>query len=661
MKKENDLFYRVCNGVSDYGTYVPANKDLSKVIKDHGTDHYRSIYLYSKEQVEKAKETITVKKNNKTYKRPRGVAGVTDVVTNELVWDFDDKDNLERAKSDAQELIKRLQENNIPDDCINLYFSGNKGFAIHVFTDNEFTPSQFKAVTSSLAHNLPTYDSVVSNPSRLIRIPHTKHQESGLYKTRLSLSELNLTPKEIRELAQEEYEDAKPVKAELSESFLKLADSSEKSEGSTNDLLVSDKPDLTRNPLNLTPMKNALYQGFFPPGQRSNALMILTSTLKAKGMNEEECYSALKATIRQQAARYGQEVFSKEEFYQNIVEQVFSPLWVGGTYSEDNFPEAILQHLEELNVPRFNIDDVDVDLIVDIKKGLQLFTDYAKNIEENTMKFGIPSLDEKLTVQKGHLIGVLAGPGVGKTSLAIEIMNQTSKDKVQSYFGSYDMNSNIVFQKLLRRATRLSDEEIFNAYKNGDSEKIAKFEKILTKHFENVTFCFKVGQTIEDLKKSIKQKEIELGEEIGLVVVDYIELILTKSSDPTQASAEAAQGLREIANSGKVVLVLLQPNKMSSRADEPLLSYNAAKGSSAIAQAVTAMLTCHRPGYDSRDPSNDNYFSVNCVKNRMGALFHADFAWHGPTGIITELEDIQRKELAELRQMKKEQKEGDLI
>jgi hypothetical protein len=84
-----------------------------------------------------------------------------------------------------------------------------------------------------------------------------------------------------------------------------------------------------------------------------------------------------------------------------------------------------------------------------------------------------------------------------------------------------------------------------------------------------------------------------------------------------------------------------------------LLSYNSAKGSSSIAQACTAILTLHRPGYSSRTPETDRYFSIDCVKNRSGKLFSADLFWDGLTGNIRELEEVEADELKELRERKK--------
>lgn len=160
--------------------------------------------------------------------------------------------------------------------------------------------------------------------------------------------------------------------------------------------------------------------------------------------------------------------------------------------------------------------------------------------------------------------------------------------------------------------------------------------------------------------KFIKEADEENRFDNSRVIVDYLELVLTESNDPTAASAEAAQGLREIANEGRVVVGLLQPNKMNSKPNEPILSYNGAKGSSTIAQSGTAILTGHRPGMSSTNNNeDDNFFGINCVKHRNGPLFSLDFAWEGKTQTIRELEDIEREELRDLRKRLAEQAEDE--
>jgi len=222
---------------------------------------------------------------------------------------------------------------------------------------------------------------------------------------------------------------------------------------------------------------------------------------------------------------------------------------------------------------------------------------------------------------------------------------------------SYDMGESTLFQKLVQRETGLPEEAIFQSIMNGEQEKVNQYLGSLEKNYANTTFLFKSGQTIKDIKRSIIQRELMLGRSIPVIVVDYSELILSQFSDPTQASAETIQGLREIANEmNKCVVVLLQPNKVSSKPNEPLLSYSCAKGSSSIAQAVTTMITMHRPGQSSEYPEGDIFMGINVVKSRMASLGCCDFSWHGPTGKIKPLDAVGKINLKALRDAKKAEK-----
>lgn len=423
---ENKLYYRVCEGVTDYGHFEEFKPDTSSFIKNKNKDYYRSIYLYNEDQKKQAEEIIEIKKNGKLIKRPRGVAGIVEVTTPELVWDFDCKENISAAKSDTKVLIGRLQDMGMPLDHIGIYFSGNKGFAVHILTDKFFTPDKFKAITSTLAEGLSTYDSVVSNPSRLIRIPESVHIKSGLYKTRLNVDELDMDDDEIREIASEMY-DTEPLTVVNVSSEIEAIEVEKKE---VENITVFDRVNPNENPLGLSPWKLALLQGFFPPGNRNSALMILTSTLKSKGFDEDSAYSLLKSTIRKQSARYDQEPYSKEEFYNTIINQVYSPLWNGGNYSEDNFPKSLVEYFDKLGIKRADTKDLSSEHINDV---YNVFEDYAQNIDANTIKLGIPGLDKIVRVTTSMLVGMLAAPAAGKC-LGIDtpvMMSDGSVKKVQ--------------------------------------------------------------------------------------------------------------------------------------------------------------------------------------------------------------------------------------
>ena len=639
-------YIRLCKGVQDKGKLIPITENVYAGI-DLSKDYYTSAFLYND-------------KHFKIYKDTGTVAGITDTVTNKLYWDFDSEKDLNQAKQDASALCDRLINTYKFDPSeVSLFFSGRKGFQVEInYKKETFNPSEVKNICLNIGEGLPTLDRQIYNASRILRLPLSKHEKSGLYKIPLdptSLSEIGVT--DIQEEAKnpfavEDLDGAYNLVNNLSQTVLKLKTSAPKIEEKKVTSVAYDisEVDWTVKPKFLTPEKYLLSLGFFESGERSHALMILGSTFKSLGFNETQTYHVLKSTAELQAERTGDDKFPKKEIYANIISQIYAPTWKGGIYSVAN--DDLLQQLSLLVPPAARTeDDSDVHTI---KETGELFTQYAKDIDKNTLKFGISCLDENLHVQVGRLYGIIGPPGVGKTSVGISILNFSSLQKEHSMFFSFDMSKYDTYQKLIQKHTRKDRNALYDLFKSGSREEVGKVMDTVTDNYENVHFVFKTGQSIEEMKQTILSVEKKLGITLRLIVVDYLELVQSKFSDPTQASAEIIQGLREIAiNMNKAVVVFLQPNKMSSTIDEPLLSYNSAKGSSSIAQACTAILTLHRPGYSSRTPETDRYFSIDCVKNRSGKLFSADLFWDGLTGNIRELEEVEADELKELRERKK--------
>lgn len=646
-------YIRVCSGLQDKGKLVPIDTDVYKGL-DLNRDHYTSAFIYNEEQYAKFKATGTV-------------AGIDDTVTDKLYWDFDSEGDLNQARLDAAILCTRLEvDYKIPANSIALYFSGKKGFQVEVmFNEELFTPSEAKNVCLNIGEGLTTLDRQIYNSSRILRLPLSKHQGSGLFKIPLDYEGLSSSSiEDIKEEAKssfplEELLDLFKATDVQSNAIRELKAKAPKIEERKANNIAYDisSVDWAAKPKFLTPEKYLLSLGFFGSGERSHALMILGSTFKAQGFNETQCYHLLKSAAEIQSDRTGDVKFSKSEIYKNIISQIYALHWKGGTYAVAN--DELLQELSLL-VPSYLGRDGDNDNAYTIDESFGKFTEYAENIDKNTVKTGIPALDRKIKMQTGRVYGVLGSPGAGKTTLGIEFINNTSLAGDPCMLLGYDMSCPDTTQKLIQRHTGFSAEKIYQLLKDDRDNTLIKFKKILQDNYKNVTFVFKTGQSLDDIKRSIREREKELGINIRLIVVDYLELIQSKFSDPTQASMESIQGLREIAvGMNKAVVVMLQPSKAGGSIDEPITSGNAAKGSSSIMQAVTAMLTIHRPGCNSRTPTYDKFFGIDCVKNRSGPLFSLDLHWDGATGRVRELQDVERIELKELMDMKKNNKEDE--
>jgi replicative DNA helicase len=218
------------------------------------------------------------------------------------------------------------------------------------------------------------------------------------------------------------------------------------------------------------------------------------------------------------------------------------------------------------------------------------------------------------------------------------------------------MGAPLVFQRLIQKHTGLYSKKIFEMYKQNDKS-LDKIEKDLAKEYSNVSFCFKSGLTVEEIKQNIQDEQEKTGEKIKLVVIDYLECISSGFSDATASGAYITQKLKDLANEMELtVLLLLQPTKVAGDPSDELLSYTKIKGSSVIQQACSVILSMWRPGFSPKAPEDDKFVCFAVLKNRMGSLGHYEFSWNGLTGSITEMDEMEAAELTEIRKRKAAEK-----
>jgi hypothetical protein len=636
-------------GLKGLRKLVPINQDIYDLIGDKlNTDWYQSIFRYSQNHYDHLAKT-------------KSLAGITDVYTNTLVWDLDSHTDINTAKNDAITLCNTLTKTHkIPEDSIQVAFSGRKGFSIIVHTQDKFTVEEFKSINRSLASDLSTNDPVVADPQRIFRVLGTKHNVTGLHKFPLTIEQLNtLSMEEIQTLAQD-INNADPnlvyfKVCKTPDSILALRKVKVEIKPAKESLEL-DEIDFTKKPKGFTNCRFAIMNGVYPAGNRNNSLMALAAACRAQNYPKEIAYNVCKGSIRLQSQRYEQEPFPKDELWKNIIEQVYGETWNGGAFSckkegwLQDFCNTLGKHKCKHNddVPTVKTDDV-----------FNLFQNYAKNYEKNILTTGIKPLDDKIKFLVGTSAGILAPPGVGKTSLSLSMLNHNSKKDTNSIFFSYDMFHSMVYLRLIQKHTGYNQEKIFELFKH-DKREIDRIKAILTEEYKNVNFCFKSGQTPDEIEQTIIDTEEKTGSKVKLVIVDYNELVIAPSSDPTQASAQVAQRLRQIANDRETcVVTLLQPSKIFSNPSDEITSYQGAKGSGAIAQSLTLMLSLSRPGFSPRNPEQDKFFTINCLKNRNGGLFTVDAGWEGLKGSITELGDDERQELEMIRQKKQVEKASE--
>jgi KaiC/GvpD/RAD55 family RecA-like ATPase len=632
-------YKRLAQGFTKY-KLIPVSDDVWDHISNRDTDWYESIFLYSEKAYRQYLETGTV-------------AGIKDVSTPRLVWDFDEEDNVEHARADAKVLCERLLKYGIPQDGIKIAFSGNKGFSIELQTKERFSTGEFKNINLSLAEGLETNDPKIFDPQRLFRVTGTRHNKSALYKFPLTLNQLSEVPiRTIREMAQDMSSIDRPEESivNLPEVILNMRKQEVTKLPTTVDVRAAVDLDFTTKPRGFTNCKYALLNGFFEEGERSDSLMALGATCKSLGFPKDITYGMLKGAARLQAARTDSDEFPKKEIWNNIVEQIYGPHWKGAIYSCKNQPflKSICDSLGPNKCTSNHEGEVGFVSCMDMSSQ---FENYSVNIEKNTVKTGIKRLDEAVSLTIGMPVALLGAPSSGKTSLAIDILNNTSKAGISSAFFSMDMYGPLVYMKQIQKHFGLSQRQIHEIFKN-DKTKAHEIKEFLKKEYERVKFSLRAGHSVQDMRLIVNDYEQKSGDKVKLIVIDYLECIAGPYTDATANTGKIAGELRDFATeTNTCVITLVQPPKSAGDASQPLTSMRQIKGSSMLEQSFRVVLGIYREGFGPNMQEHDRFMTINALKNTMGPLFSLDNYWNGLKGEIRDMTEEEAKELVALRRL----------
>jgi hypothetical protein len=658
LQSGGKMKYKIVSKGYNHRKMIPFTEDVSSHVANPNDAYYESIFTYDES-------------HKKQFEEKKSAAGLTGLTTKKLIFDFDSKEDLEKARKDAVELTARLIQKGLHKDIIAVYHSGSKGFHIELKTNDEFTKPQFDSTIDALAGDLETFDKKVRDENRIFRVALTKHPETGKFKIPLTVDQLTSMPIDAIQAMSEKVDDNWEKWQDLVELYsnnvVQLPDSikqfktlSKKEKKTLDEIPVSlnDTPNLSNKPKHMSSARFVLQEGFFNAGERNEAYMILAATYKSLGYNKELAYNMLKATNRLQARRTGQEPKSTDELWINVIEVVYSPTWRGAIYSEKE------NDLLKKVIAKYNLQTQEEDAsLVSLSDMSGIFKNFAENIDSNTIKLGIPELDENLRITTSMLVCLLAAPSAGKSTVSFGILNTLSKESLKAFFFSLDMGAPLVYQRLIQRHTGDSGDAIFDNYKKSN-ERTREYEKTLASEYKNVKFCFRSGLTVDNIRDSLLKEKEATGELPKLVLVDYLECVDSPFSDPTQAKGYVAKRLKDVANEFNIcVLLLVQPAKVSGDPSMELTSYTQIKGSSVIQEAASVILTLSRPGFDTKNPENDKYATFTVVKNRMGGLGSFDLGWDGLTGRISRLLDDDKEELNNYRKNKRalQNETGDIF
>ncbi len=250
------------------------------------------------------------------------------------------------------------------------------------------------------------------------------------------------------------------------------------------------------------------------------------------------------------------------------------------------------------------------------------------NLAKNAGKLpGIPTgfstVDNFLTgLNDSDLIILAANTGVGKTSFALNICGNAAKmsNKAVVVF-SLEMSNEQLALRLIAGEALVDSKKLRTGLLDED-EWIAIAHASETLANTKIYLADSTGVTVSEMKAKCRR----LGEDIGLVIVDYLQLVQSGLRTENRAAEVAAisRALKIMAKDLNVPILCLSQLSRSSDKQERRPRLSDLRESGAIEQDADVVMILYR-----ENPETPETVKLLIEKNRHGSTGDIDLHWDG--------------------------------
>jgi replicative DNA helicase len=253
---------------------------------------------------------------------------------------------------------------------------------------------------------------------------------------------------------------------------------------------------------------------------------------------------------------------------------------------------------------------------------------------------GFKRLDQILNGFNAGLHVLAAGPGAGKTTLALQWANVATQAGAAVLYVTYENSPANLVLKLLASVAGISGVEIERGY--GDMRKIEEASRKLEPALSRLAILEGNSKlSLAQIHSRVRQTQEAQGREDVLVVVDYLQRAAhQKGYDQLRHSVSAIAGeLREMANQcGVPVLAISSQNRAGGdygRNAGSVPNLDSLKESGDLEYAAdTAMFLCPEPDVKVTAPARAMKLVV--LKNRFGGIGSVPLIFRPDTGVYRE-------------------------
>lgn len=244
---------------------------------------------------------------------------------------------------------------------------------------------------------------------------------------------------------------------------------------------------------------------------------------------------------------------------------------------------------------------------------------------------GFRDVDRRIMgMNKGDFILVAARPGMGKTSIALNIalnVGMTLKKTVAIF--SLEMSREQLTSRLLSRAALIPSQNLLTGQLSEQQWRdIADAAQTLSA--SDIRIDDNPTLTVSEMNAQCRRVP-----DLGLVVIDYLQLMQSAGSGHSWSNESRTQAVSDISRMLKImakelnvpVVCLSQLSRANeSRQDKrPMLSD--LRESGAIEQDADVVIGLYRDGYYNKECENPNLAEAIVLKNRKGSTGTVELSW----------------------------------
>ena len=244
---------------------------------------------------------------------------------------------------------------------------------------------------------------------------------------------------------------------------------------------------------------------------------------------------------------------------------------------------------------------------------------------------GLADLDRvTLGLNRSELILIAARPGMGKTSIALNMALHAALNERQTVaIFSLEMSREQLVTRLLSRAALVPSQNLLTGQLSDQQWRdITSAAQALSA--TDIRIDDNPSLTVSDMNAQCRRVP-----KLGLVVIDYLQLMQSAGSGHSWSNESRTQAVSDISRMFKImakelavpVVCLSQLSRANeSRQDKrPMLSD--LRESGAIEQDADVVIGLYRDGYYNKESENPNLAEAIILKNRKGQTGTVELLW----------------------------------